>query len=78
MTIFISKWGNSLAVRLPKQMLERARMNEGDELDVEASGQGLVLRPRHRRSLKEMLAQITPDNLHGEMFAEGPVGNEAW
>ena len=78
MTIFISKWGNSLAVRLPKQMLERAKLNEGDELDVEVSGQTLVLRARHRRSLKEMLAQITPDNLHGEMFADTPVGNEAW
>jgi antitoxin MazE len=78
MTILISKWGNSLAVRLPKQVLEEARLNEGDELDVEATRQGLVLRPLHRRSLDEMLAAITPENVHGELFAGGPVGNEAW
>jgi antitoxin MazE len=78
LTIFISKWGNSLAVRLPKQILERARLSEGDELDVEVSGQGLVLRPRHRRNLKDMLAQITPDNVHGEMFDDAPIGNEVW
>lgn len=78
MTIVISKWGNSLGVRLPKGVLERAKLNEGDELDVEVSGHGLVLRPLRKRTLGEMLAAITPENVHGEAFAGEPAGNEVW
>ncbi len=78
MKLQICKWGNSLGVRLPRPLLEGARLNEGDEVDVEASGRCLVLRPRRARRLVEMLAAITPDNLYGETFADKPVGNEVW
>ena len=40
----ISKWGNSLAVRLPKKLVQELGLEEGDELDVvAASAQGLAL-----------------------------------
>jgi len=32
----IGRWGNSLAVRLPKALVERFRLNEGDEIDSAA------------------------------------------
>jgi len=38
----VSKWGNSLAVRLPKALVERLGLKEGDELNVVAAGNGAV------------------------------------
>ncbi len=76
-TATISRWGNSLAVRIPRSVLEQSRLHEGDTVEVEAgAGGSLVLRPARRKNLAEMLAAITPDNLHGETFADEPVGAE--
>ncbi len=36
------KWGNSLAVRIPKHVVERARLKEGDSLEIEAPAEGQV------------------------------------
>jgi antitoxin MazE len=78
MAVTISKWGNSLGVRLPKDVLEKARLHEGDTLTVMATEQGLILRHAGHRSLEEMLASVTPENLHGEVLIGEPVGNEVW
>jgi antitoxin MazE len=40
----VSKWGNSLAVRLPKALVDKLELAEGDELDVvEADKNTLVV-----------------------------------
>jgi len=36
------KWGNSLAVRIPKPVAEAAKLKEGDSLEVEVSAEGRV------------------------------------
>ncbi len=33
----VSKWGNSLAVRLPADVVEKLQLNEGDEIDLVAA-----------------------------------------
>jgi antitoxin MazE len=38
----VSKWGNSLAVRLPKKLVEALNLNPGDELDVVAASHGRI------------------------------------
>jgi len=38
----VSKWGNSLAVRLPKALVEKMGLSEGDEVDVVAVGERSV------------------------------------
>jgi antitoxin MazE len=38
----ISKWGNSLAVRLPKALVDRLGLKEGDELEVVAAANGVI------------------------------------
>ena len=40
--MLVSKWGNSLAVRLPKKLVEALKLNPGDELDVVAASKGRV------------------------------------
>ena len=39
----MAKWGNSLAVRIPKPILEKARLKEGDFLEIQA-GEGQIVR----------------------------------
>jgi len=34
----VSKWGNSLAVRLPKDLVEAMKLKSGDELEIVATG----------------------------------------
>ena len=79
-TTTVSRWGNSLAVRIPKGILERSRVKEGDSLELNVSEDGgLVLRPVHRPcTLEELVAGITPENRPSETDWGTARGNEAW
>jgi antitoxin MazE len=47
----VSKWGNSLAVRLPKQLVDSLKLEEGDELIVvEAFEKKLVVARADRKA----------------------------
>jgi antitoxin MazE len=35
----VSKWGNSLAVRLPAQVVEALNLKEGDEIEITVAGE---------------------------------------
>ena len=80
MQVHLAEWGNSVAVRLPKNVLEAARLQTGDCLDLRIGLDGeLVLRPAKRRyGLDDLLASITPTNRHGEQDWGGPSGGEVW
>jgi antitoxin MazE len=34
----VSKWGNSLAVRLPQAVVEALKLKEGDEIEITVAG----------------------------------------
>jgi len=72
------KWGNSLAVRIPKAVVEKARLKEGDSLEVEAAAEGLVelRRPAKIPTLAQLLSQITPENRYDEISSAAEVGKE--
>ena len=76
----IARWGNSLAVRIPKATAEAAHFREGDLLVLEVEGQGLIAMKASSRpaTLDDLVAQITPENIHGVVEWNAPVGNEAW
>jgi antitoxin MazE len=72
----IARWGNSLAVRLPKQVAESAGLDEGSAVEIDVvDGVVRVTSARPVYSLTQMLAQITPDNIP-ESFDDRPRGNE--
>lgn len=73
------KWGNSLAVRIPKAIAEQAGVAENDELEVDVEAEVIRLR-RCRRdpSLEELLAGVSAANLHDEADFGPPEGREAW
>jgi antitoxin MazE len=63
----IVKWGNSLAVRIPKPLAEEAGFTEGDRVLIEAAdGQIELQRADQPLSLRDLVAQITPENRYGE------------
>jgi antitoxin MazE len=62
----ISKWGNSLGLRVPRDVAARAGITEGSRVDIEASDDGriIITRSRRRFTLEELLAGMTPDREH--------------
>jgi antitoxin MazE len=76
----VSKWGNSLAVRIPQAIVRDARLAEGDRLSLDLAGDGsIVLRSRHRKySLAQLVSEIKPKNRHNETDWGAPQGKESW
>lgn len=74
----VSKWGNSLAIRIPQNLAKEINLAEGVEIDLEVINGALVLKPkvRKRYSLSELVMGITPENLHAEIDPGRAVGNE--
>jgi len=73
----VAKWGNSLAVRIPKDVAEQARLHEGDSIVIETLDGRVQLRPAERiPTLEELVAQITKQNRHEETDWGPDVGKE--
>ena len=73
----VTKWGNSLGVRIPKTLAEKVGLTEGTPIVFDVDENAIVIhRKRHR--LETLLAQVTPENLHGEVKTGRPVGHEVW
>ena len=75
----VLKWGNSLAVRIPKSIAEEAELKVGDPLELEVAEHRSVHihRVREVPSLTELVALITPENRYPEVSWGGEVGKEA-
>lgn len=76
----VSKWGNSLAVRIPLAIARQARLNERDCLALALHRDGsIVLRStRPKYELPELVSGITPKNRHRETQWGKPKGEESW
>ena len=57
----VSRWGNSLAVRLPKALVEQLGLKVGDQLNVVAAKDGAIEvetnEDQRRRALERMAAR---------------------
>jgi len=74
----VRKWGNSLAVRIPKAISEELGIDDSTEVEMETRDGVIILEPRHRYRLKDMLNEITDENLHGEIDTGTRTGVEEW
>ncbi len=73
----MAKWGNSLAVRIPKEVAEQARLKEGDAVEIKAAkGKIEVCRAERIPTLEELVAQITPENRYPETDWGPDIGRE--
>ena len=78
-TAQIVKWGNSLAVRIPKPVAEEAGVREVDPIVIEAAAAGEISLRRKQRipTLKELVAQITPEKRYDETQTGAERGKES-
>ena len=75
----VRRWGNSLALRIPKVLAERSRLAEGTEVEIAVEDGRLVVTPiSPTPSLDDLLARVTDENRHGEVGTGPAVGREAW
>ncbi len=75
----VQKWGNSLAVRIPKALAEQLHINEGTPFSLVVEGDSLVIRKEKRKpryTLEELLASVDENNLHPETDWGADVGRE--
>ena len=76
----VKKWGNSASVRIPAAVMESAALYIDQPVDIREEGGRVVIEPIATPvyDLDELLAQMTPDNLHEEVDWGPPVGKEVW
>lgn len=76
----VGRWGNSLAVRIPKDLAEEARLEVDTEVELSVEGDRLLVEPTApgRWSLPDLLVLVTKENLHHELDFGPSVGREVW
>jgi len=76
----VRKWGNSLALRIPRSVAEDSRIKQGSVVELTVVKGRLVVSPlpAPRYTLKELLAGVTKANRHPETDTGSPVGRESW
>lgn len=76
----VQKWGNSLAVRIPKSIAEQAGLDENAPIDISLTSRTLLIKRASEGdlTLDALLAGITVENRHTEWETGLAVGKEAW
>ena len=80
MRVIVKKWGNSASVRIPAAIMDAASLKLDETVDVREEAGRIVIEPvrPHEYDLAQLLAGITPGNLHGEISFGPAVGHEAF
>jgi antitoxin MazE len=77
----IAKWGNSLALRIPKSIVDEMDVEEGASVRLKMNDQALVIeriRSFDEWDLSSLLARVSDDNRHEEWDEGAPRGGESW
>ncbi|MGH9421801.1 MAG: AbrB/MazE/SpoVT family DNA-binding domain-containing protein [Thermoanaerobaculia bacterium] len=75
----IQKWGNSLAVRIPKAFAAQAQLDQDSNVEISLEGDRIVISATRREwTLDALLGKITSVNLHHENDWGGRAGSESW
>ncbi len=76
----VQKWGNSLALRIPKSFAAETKIGPDTEVDLSLVEGKLVVTPlkRSKYSLEQLVEGITEENTHAEVDTGEPVGKEVW
>ena len=76
----IQKWGNSLALRIPKAFARETGLFHGAPVDVSLEDGRLIVTPAPEppMTLEQLLTPVTEDNIHREVDTGSATGKEAW
>ncbi len=82
MVVQVNRWGNSLAIRLPRNIAAEAGITHGSTVEVRSAGRGKITINRVDQTpvyhLEKLLRGVTPENRHPVIEPSGPVGQEVW
>lgn len=78
MTAKVQKWGNSLALRLPKALVNEFRLEQGSAVELRVVDGKLIVEPQRapQYRLGDLLKKVSKRNLHAEIKTGHPVGKE--
>ncbi|MBA3036644.1 MAG: AbrB/MazE/SpoVT family DNA-binding domain-containing protein [Desulfobacterium sp.] len=76
----IQKWGNSLALRIPKSFAIDANLRQNETVDLTLDKDKIIITiiGEKEYSLDELLEGVSENNLHSEFDPGAPVGKETW
>jgi antitoxin MazE len=78
----LQKWGNSQGLRFPREILEKAAISVGEEVDIAVRGGEIIVKPavriRGKYRLKDLVAKIPSGNRATEEKWGKPAGKEMW
>jgi antitoxin MazE len=76
----VQRWGNSLALRIPRAFATETAIEQGSEVELTLEDGRLVVTPvvEQAFSLEALLSGVTLDNLHREVDTGSPSGDEVW
>ena len=78
MQIKIQKWGDSLAIRIPKSFAKQIKIDQGSFVDLSTEKGKLIAEPLDEKefSLEQLLDGVTEQNLHDEIDFGNTIGKE--
>ncbi|MGA2264140.1 MAG: AbrB/MazE/SpoVT family DNA-binding domain-containing protein [Acidobacteriota bacterium] len=78
MTAKVQKWGNSLALRIPKALANEFRLEPGSAVELHVVDGKLIVEPHRppQYRLEDLLKKVSKRNLHAEIKTGRPVGKE--
>ncbi|OGW55402.1 MAG: hypothetical protein A2Y81_08265 [Nitrospirae bacterium RBG_13_43_8] len=73
-----AQWGNSIGVRIPRDLAKKAGIGVDSTVEIDEADDGIIIKPMGKKeySLKELVRGITPQNRHSEVDFGRPVGKE--
>ena len=76
----VSRWGNSLALRLPKGLAASHNIFQDSNVEIIENDNGLLIRPSIPATyvLEDLLEMITDENCHSQVSTGSPKGVESW
>ena len=76
----IQKWGNSLGIRLPSVFTKELKLKENSAVEIKVADKKIVIEPVEivQYDLDDLLSKVSEENIHKEVFIDGPEGKEIW
>ncbi|MBE7538042.1 MAG: AbrB/MazE/SpoVT family DNA-binding domain-containing protein [Opitutaceae bacterium] len=76
----VQRWGNSLALRIPRAYAAETKISEGSEVELSLKSGALIIRPlvRRRHALADLLKGVRASNRHDAIETGQAVGREVW
>ncbi|MEA1953197.1 MAG: AbrB/MazE/SpoVT family DNA-binding domain-containing protein [Campylobacterota bacterium] len=78
MDVALKQWGNSLALRIPKDITKTLNIENNSIMELNIDNGTLIIKPKKENYLEHLVSQINSHNIHKEVDTGERVGNEEW